>query len=235
MRRIPDWAGTEPRDLDEFMCRLSNKTKQAIIGDGIKSLDGADDMRIELARSLWYHRKGHIEGLGRASLKEIEMALGMFSPPLTDIDTSDCWMCNGKMGSIPSYCSRHCAELNKMKGAWRNVTAPPSLKGRSRENHRSKLSAKVINRWLRRHSPTILCDKDAEPWIKRFGNLVAAKEWKRNIYSYATPRHYFYEGDGSSVGQVWVNGEMVKIMPYGAVETMRKMRSVANRAERAMQ
>lgn len=233
MDRVPDWAGTNPNTLDEFMRRLSNRTKRLIASDKINSLDDADDLRIALSRSIWHSETFHIKGLGRAALKEIEMALGIFHPPSSDLDTSDCWLCNGKIGSSPSYCSRHCEELNHMKGAWLNVTQPPHLKGSARKSHRSKISGRVINRWLRKHSPTILSAKDAEPWIKKFGNLVAAKEWKRHIYSYETPSHYFYEGDGLSVGQVWINGELVKIMPYGAIETMRKMMSVANRAEKA--
>lgn len=231
MERIPDWAGTEPANVSDFMSRLPTRVGR-IVTPLVKTLDDARKLKHDLSMSLSFGGTSHIAGLGRSSLSQVEMALGSFDPPESDLDTSDCWMCNGKMRLSPHYCARHCEELNAMRGSWRKVWSPKGLKGRARNDHRGELTAKAINRWLRKHRPTILGEKDAQMYMDKFEKLVASKEWKRRYYAFAW-RHagyFFHEGNGRSVGKIWVNGERVNILPEGAIHAMRKLRSAADRA-----
>jgi hypothetical protein len=238
MERVPDWAGTPPASVDEFLFRLSTRTRNIISSFKIKSLDTAKELRIELYKNRLCDSNNHINGLGRASLKEIDMAIGIYHPPISDLDTSDCWLCNGKIGNYPNYCSKHCAYLNKMKGSWENFLIPPGMKAKAIKERRSNIVAKAVRRWLKKHKPTIISEKDAEKWAGKFNLLIEKKPWKRDFYKEGSYKFYqtgyfFYEGTSYRVGNMWVNGEMVKILPSAALQAMNEMRRVAERSGRA--
>jgi hypothetical protein len=238
MVRVPDWAGTNPESVDEFMSRLSAKTRKILLSAKIGSIGEATKLKIDLAKSLWYRDKRPAKGLGRASLKEIEMALGIYYPASSSLDTSRCWICNGKIGNYPSYCSKHCAELNAMKGSWQNFISPLGVKGKAEEERHSNIAEKAVRRWLKQHSPTIICEEDAKKWAGKFNALIQIKLWKRRFYregsfQFHQWRYFFHEGSDYSVGQMWVNGELVRILPIAALPAMNQMRRVAERSGRA--
>lgn len=238
MERVPDWAGTPPASVDEFLSRLSTKTRKIILSFEIQSVDALWQLRRSIYKNLKCDSNKHIKGLGRASVKEIEMAIGIHAPLISDLDTSDCWLCNGKIGNKPNYCSKHCAYLNQMKGSWKNFLSPPGIKSKAMQERSGNIVAKAIRRWLKKHKPTIICEKDAQIWAYKFNVLIEKKPWKRNFYKEGSYQFYktgyfFYEGCSYNVGNMWVNGVMVKILPSAALPAMNEMRRVAERSRRA--
>ena len=235
MERIPDWAGTQPQNLDEWFSRLSNRTKNLLNKFDIQCLDQAVRIRKDCAIESFFGPSKKYKGIGALALKEMEMAEGIFWPESSDLDTSDCWICNGKIGNSPNYCSRHCAYLNDMRGSWRKFINPDGIKGSAREKRHSDIIQKAVRRWLRLYKPTIMCEKDADIWVKKFDEAIRRKEWKRYFYregysKFQNSRCFFYEGSERKVGCMWVNGEIVRILPSGALTVMNQMRKVAERS-----
>jgi hypothetical protein len=234
MDRVPDWAGTKPRSVEEWRSRLPARTRNSLADVDIKSLEDARQLMCDVSKDLWYETTSRVKGLGKLSIKHMEMALGIFSPEWSSLDTTGCWMCHGKNGIYPDYCSKHSARLNEMKGSWRKFISPLDKKGNQLEVWQREITQKAIRRWLKMHSPTIMNKKDAEHWCKKFDALIKSKQRKRWVYAiHNHPGCYFYEGSATKVGEVWIDGHLVKILPVGTLETMNKMRNVVEKMEKS--
>jgi len=233
MKRPPDWAGTEPASVKEFLRRLPARTQKMIAPLAIDSLDAAHELRSDMAKGILNYGKSHIPGLGRAALRDIELALGFYYPDWSSLCTDYCCICNGKRDMMGQYCDRHASELESMRGSWLNFIYPKRKKGFERQKWQAQITSKAVRRWLRKRSPTIINEKDAEKWRARFHDMIDKNEHKRSFYRmWATPEIFFYEGSQHKTGHIWVDGELIKILPAAALPAMNQMKRVADRMER---